>query len=113
MSATSPAPPRRPRTGLKVLRHGPVQWRLLAPVAPAARPPGHSARAAGVWLWTGGSKDWRDEGAVTPVRYRTDRCGSGGRWAFAAADTVESAWKIAGNPLVVLSEQQLIDCSTE
>ncbi|KAF0294837.1 Cysteine proteinase [Amphibalanus amphitrite] len=89
------------------------EQRLLAPVAPAARPPGHSARAAGVWLWTGGSKDWRDEGAVTPVRYRTDRCGSGGRWAFAAADTVESAWKIAGNPLVVLSEQQLIDCSTE
>ena len=60
----------------------------------------------------GDSKDWREEGAVTHVKNIGTSC-SGASWAFAAAAAVESAWKIAGNPLVTLSEQQLIDCSRE
>ena len=85
---------------------------LLAPAGPGKDRPAASAAWSGseTAACTGGSKDWRDEGAVTAVRNRYNSC-FGGSWAFAAADTVESAWKIAGNPLETLSEQQLLDCS--
>ncbi|VVA92925.1 unnamed protein product [Arabis nemorensis] len=51
----------------------------------------------------GGSKDWRNEGAVTPVK-------SQGGCAIAA---VEGMIKIAGGNLISLSEQQLVDCDTD
>ncbi|KAJ4894807.1 Cysteine proteinases superfamily protein [Raphanus sativus] len=53
------------------------------------------------------TKDWRNEGAVTPVRYQ-GLCG--GCWAFSAVAAVEGVTKIAGGKLIPLSEQQLIDC---
>ena len=85
-------------------------------LAPAGRVPGRprTEAAAGYnasGVRAGDSKDWRDEGAVTSVRSRQG-CGSGS-WAFAAAAAVESAWQIAGNSLVELSDQQLLDCSVE
>jgi len=51
--------------------------------------------------------DWSSKGAVTPV-YDQGQCGS--CWAFSATEAIESAWFLAGNPLVSLSQQQVVDC---
>ena len=55
------------------------------------------------------SIDWTQKGAVTPIKNEL-QCGA--CWAFSATGAVEGAWQIAGNPLVSLSEQQLVDCSS-
>ena len=54
-----------------------------------------------------GPLDWRSRGAVTPPTSQ-GRCSTCAYFAGVAA--VEGAWKLAGNPLVKLSEQEEIDC---
>uniref|UniRef100_A0A0M3IAW1 Pept_C1 domain-containing protein n=1 Tax=Ascaris lumbricoides TaxID=6252 RepID=A0A0M3IAW1_ASCLU len=54
--------------------------------------------------------DWRTKSVVTDIKDQ-ERCGS--CWAFAAIGVVESMNAIAKNPLISLSEQELIDCDTD
>ena len=56
------------------------------------------------------SVDWRKSFKVSPVKNQGD-CGS--CWAFSSVGAVESAWAIKHNTLYNLSEQELIDCSSE
>jgi len=55
------------------------------------------------------SVDWRSKGAVSVVQQQA-RCGA--CWSFAANGAVEGAWKVYGGSLYTLSEQQLVDCSS-
>nr|KYP63949.1 Thiol protease SEN102 family [Cajanus cajan] len=56
------------------------------------------------------SIDWRQEGAVTPIK---DQGQCGCCWAFSTAATTEGIHKLSSGKLISLSEQELVDCDTK
>lgn len=55
-------------------------------------------------------KDWRKEGAITPVKNQL-ACGS--CWSFASTGALEAHYFLKHNQSVTLSEQNLVDCVKE
>lgn len=53
------------------------------------------------------SKNWADEGAVTPVK---DQGGCGSCWAFSTVGCLEGIYQITHGNLPTFSEQMLVDC---
>ena len=56
------------------------------------------------------SVDWREKGAVTPVKNQ-QKCGS--CWAFSAVGALESLYYIKNGKLLSFSEQQIVGCDTQ
>jgi len=57
------------------------------------------------------SFDWRTyKTKVVSAVKDQEQCGS--CWAFSATEGTESAWALAGNKLVALAPQQIVDCDT-
>jgi cathepsin F len=54
------------------------------------------------------SFDWRDKGAVNPVRNYANHCGPS--WSFAVPASIEGEHFIKKGTLFNLSPQQFIDC---
>ena len=54
--------------------------------------------------------DWREKGAVTPVK---DIGMCGGPYRYAVAANIESSWFISGHPLTPLSTQSFVSCARD
>jgi hypothetical protein len=83
-----------------------------SPRRPTKESKGHAFTdfaAAEVTAMPPASIDWRTRGAVNAIRnqYQCGAC-----WAFSANAAAEAAWALANHTLPIMSEQQLVDCSS-
>lgn len=55
------------------------------------------------------SFDWRDKGAVTPVK---DQGSVGSCWTFSTVGNIEGQWFLTNHSLLSLSEEQVVECDS-